>query len=257
MVHTDPVVLVPTAVFGLLVGSFLNVLIYRMPREKSVVFGRSSCPHCDATVRWFDNIPVVSYLTLRGRCRHCRTRISAVYPIVELLTALAAVVTVGYYGPSLKAAWIFAFVSILLVITLVDWQHQIIPDELSIGGIVLGWIGALVCLDMTFVDSLLGSLVGGGVVLVIALLYKAVRKVDGMGGGDVKLMGMIGAFVGWKLVFPVLFFASLFGSVYGVYLMARGRTSGKTAVAFGSFLAPSATLVFVFGAHLIDLYLGR
>lgn len=251
----DPLLAVVAGIFGLLFGSFLNVLIYRLPREKSVVFGRSACPNCNAQVRWFDNIPVVSYVVLAGRCRGCKHPIAKTYPIVELLTGVAAAAIFGYYGLTLKAAWVTVFVAMLLVITIIDWYHQIIPDELSIGGIVLGWIGALVCLDITFVDSLLGSLVGGGIILVIAMAYKAIRKVDGMGGGDVKLMAMIGAFLGWKLVFPVLFIASLFGSIWGVYLMIRGGT-GKSAVAFGSFLAPSATLVFVIGTWLLDLYLG-
>lgn len=248
-------ILGPAFVCGLLVGSFLNVLIYRLPRGASVVGGRSMCPGCKATIRWHDNVPVVSYVLLRGRCRSCRRRIAPTYPIVEVLSAVIAVLAVYRYGVSLVALWAYGFVATLLVITVIDWFHRIIPDILSLGGVVFGWVGAIVCLDISLIESFVGSVIGGGLLLGIALLYKAVRKIDGMGGGDVKLMAMIGAFLGWKMVFPVLFVASLFGSVYGIYLMARGGT-GKTAVAFGSFLAPSATLVFALGARLWQFYLG-
>jgi len=241
------------AFIGLLFGSFLNVLIHRLPQEKSVVGGRSKCPSCDTTIRWFDNLPVLSYLILAGRCRNCRKRISIVYPMVELISATIAAFCVFKYGVSLKAVWIYGFLASLLVITIIDWRHRIIPDELSIGGTVFGWIGAFVCLDITLIESFIGSMVGGGLLLGIALLYKVVRKIDGMGGGDVKLMAMIGAFLGWKMVFPVLFFASLFGSIYGIYLITRGGNN-KTAVAFGSFLAPSATVVLLVGARLWGSY---
>jgi leader peptidase (prepilin peptidase)/N-methyltransferase len=148
---------------------------------------------------------------------------------------------------------VFVFFSSLVVITFVDWSHRVIPDALSLGGMVFGWIGAAVCLDITLIDSLLGAVVGGGLLLVVALGYRAVRKIDGLGGGDIKLMAMIGAFLGWRMVFPVLILASLAGAIYGIYLMRRGATA-QTAVAFGSFLAPSAAVVYVFGARLWDVY---
>jgi leader peptidase (prepilin peptidase)/N-methyltransferase len=240
---------------GAAIGSFLNVVIYRLPLGQSIVRPGSHCPRCQKAISWYDNIPILSYAMLGGRCRSCRSRISPKYPAVELLTATAAAGIVWRYGPSLEAAWIFAFVATMIAITAIDWAHQIIPDPLSLGGVVLGWIGAAVCLDLGLVQSLIGSLVGAGVILVIAALYKAFRKVDGMGGGDVKLMAMIGAFLGWKMVFPVLFIAALFGSLYGVYLMRAGR-GGKTAVAFGSFLAPAACVMMFAGEKILDLYLG-
>jgi leader peptidase (prepilin peptidase)/N-methyltransferase len=241
--------------FGAVIGSFLNVVIYRLPLGRSIVRPGSSCPKCRAPVEWYDNIPVLSYVVLRGRCRRCRARISIRYPLVEFLSALAAAGIVWRYGPTLQAAWIYAFVAILLAITLIDWDHQIIPDPLSLGGVVLGWIGAAVCLDVGLLQSFVGSLVGAGVILAIAFVYKAIRRVDGMGGGDVKLMAMIGAFLGWKMVFPVLFVAALFGSLYGAWLMRSGGHA-KTAVAFGSFLSPAACLMMFAGQHLVDLYLG-
>ena len=253
---TDPATLVFAALFGMIIGSFLNVLIYRLPRQSSVVTGRSKCPHCSKQIRWFDNVPVLSYLLLAGRCRQCRKRISGLYPVVELVSAAAALLAVYSFGVTVKALWIYVFLAVLLVITVIDWHHRIIPDVLSIGGVLFGWVGSIVCLDIGLVESFIGSLVGGGLLLAIALFYRAVRKIDGMGGGDVKLMAMIGAFLGWQMVFPVLFIASLLGSVYGLFLMTRGGT-GKTAVAFGSFLAPSAIVVLLVGQRLWSLYLGH
>jgi leader peptidase (prepilin peptidase)/N-methyltransferase len=176
--------------------------------------------------------------------------------VVELLSALGATVAVWHFGPTLQAAWVYAFVAIMIAITFIDWEHQIIPDALSLGGTVLGWIGAWVCLDVSVVDSLLGAGLGAGVILAIAVAYKAARKVEGMGGGDVKLMAMIGAFLGWQLVLVVLFLAAFAGSVYGVWLMRRERGDGKTAVAFGAFLAPAACLMLFSGGRLLSLYLG-
>ncbi len=253
---SDPYPLTLSFVFGLLLGSFFNVVIYRLPRGESVVRDRSRCPQCKALIRWFDNIPLVSYVSLKGRCRQCSFSIPGRYPAVELLSALIAALVVYRYGLTLQGVWVYGFISTLLIVTFIDWSHQIIPDVLSLGGVVFGWVGAVVCLDLNLVESLIGSAVGGGLILGIALLYRSLRKVDGMGGGDVKLMAMIGAFLGWQMVFPVLFLASLVGSVYGVYLIRKGG-SGKTAVAFGSFLAPAATLIFVLGAQLWDLYMGR
>lgn len=245
----DPQALVVALAAGLLVGSFLNVLIFRLPRNESVVVGRSKCTKCRNQIRWYDNIPVFSYVILKGRCRRCGAPISPRYPIVELLSALIAVSLVAHYGLTLLSLWMYMFLAVLLVITLIDWSHRIIPDVLSLGGIVLGWVGAVVCLPVSFPDSLIGTFAGGGLLFGIAAAYKIIRKVEGMGGGDIKLMGMIGAFLGWQMVFPVLLIASFFGAAYGVYLLARGGTS-HTAVAFGSFLAPAAAIVLIFGAEL-------
>ena len=245
---------VPAFLFGLVIGSFLNVLVYRLPRGKSVVFGRSQCPACGKTIAWYDNIPVVSYALLRARCRHCRARISLRYPVVELLTGAGAGAAVWFLGASLEAVRVFVFFSALVVITLVDWSHRVIPDALSLGGTVFGLLAASVCPGVAFLDALAGAALGGGLLLAVALGYRAVRKVEGMGGGDVKLMAMIGAFLGWRMVFPVLILASFAGAVYGIYLMRRGATA-RTAVAFGSFLAPAAALVYLFGAGLWETYL--
>jgi leader peptidase (prepilin peptidase)/N-methyltransferase len=250
----DPLPIAIAFILGSMLGSFYNVLIYRLPRGLSIVFPRSACIKCKSPICWYDNIPVVSYIVLGGRCRRCGERFSFLYPVVEFLSAAAAVLVVWRYGVGYEALWVYLFISILLIITFIDWSHQIIPDVLSLGGVALGWIGSLFCLDVSMPESLLGSLFGAGLLWTIAVVYKVLRKVDGMGGGDVKLMAMIGAFLGWKMVVPVLFIASSFGTLYGLHLMRRGG-SGRTAVAFGSFLAPAAALVYAFGARLWALYL--
>jgi leader peptidase (prepilin peptidase)/N-methyltransferase len=252
--QTSSAVVAVAGLVGLVLGSFLNVVIYRVPLKQGVVGGRSRCPRCRKTVAARDNVPVVSWLLLRGRCRECNWRIPARYPIVELLSAVAAGAIVWRYGATLESLWLYAFVAVMIAVTFIDWDHQIIPDVLSLGGVVLGWAGAVVCLDIGLVESIVGAAAGAGVVLGIALLYRATRKADGMGGGDVKLMAMIGAFLGWKMVFPVLVVAALAGSVYGVYLVRREGGDGKTAVAFGSFLAPAACLMMFAGRPLVDLY---
>jgi len=242
--------------FGAVMGSFLNVVIYRLPLGKSVAAGRSRCPSCDAQIAWHDNIPLVSWVLLGGKCRRCRRGIPIRYPLVEALSATAAALIVHFKGVTLEAAWLYAFVAIMIAITFIDWAHQIIPDSLSLTGVALGWVGAVVCLDVGLVNSFVGSVAGAALVLAIAAAYKALRKVDGMGGGDVKLMAMIGAFLGWKMIFPVLFVAALFGSIYGLFLLRARSGTGQTAVAFGSFLAPAACLMLFAGDRLIALYLG-
>jgi leader peptidase (prepilin peptidase)/N-methyltransferase len=217
--------------FGLVVGSFINVLIYRLPRGKNFVSGRSKCPHCDHTIAWYDNVPLASWILLGGRCRSCRAKISMKYPLVEALTGTIAGLVVWHLGLTIEAAWAFLFFSILLVITFVDWSHRIIPDVLSLGGTALGVAGAFFRPGITPVESLLGALLGGGV-----------------------LLAMVGAFLGWRMVFPVLIIASFCGAAYGLYLMRRGA-SARTAVPFGSFLAPAAAVVYVFGTPLWDAYL--
>ncbi len=241
-------------IFGLLIGSFLNVLIYRLPAGESIIRPRSRCLECGRTIRWFDNVPILSYVFLGGRCRDCRSRISFVYPAVELMSGIFAAFSVWRYGPTLQALWVYVFLVILVAIACIDWRHQIIPDVLSLGGVILGVAGSFICLPIEPLESLVGAVVGAGILVVIALLYKAIRKIDGLGGGDIKLMAMIGAFLGWQMVFPVLFIASFLGSLYGLHLIRSGG-DGKTAVAFGSFLAPSAAVVFFFGKRFIDFYL--
>jgi leader peptidase (prepilin peptidase)/N-methyltransferase len=239
--------------FGLMLGSFLNVLIHRLPRDESPWGGRSRCPHCRRTVRWFENVPIISFLLLRGRCAGCQRRISWRYPLVELSTGSLALVCLLQYGATAVAATYFVFLATLLTIAWIDWEHMIIPDELSLGTLVLGWILAATVLPLGVLEALIGTLAGAGFIWVVAAAYKALRGVEGMGFGDVKLAGMIGAFLGPFHVLFTIFVAALLGSIYGIVVVARGGTR-QSMVAFGTFLAASAALSLFFGEALAFWY---
>jgi leader peptidase (prepilin peptidase)/N-methyltransferase len=241
------------ALLGLCLGSFLNVVIYRLPLGRSLARPGSACPACKAPIAPYDNIPLASWLMLRGRCRHCRARISGRYPAVESLGAvcllLAAAGSTGPAAAAVRGAVLLAMVAV----TLIDYDHRIIPDEISLGGIPLGLL-ACPLIGVSRLDSLIGAAAGAGGLLAIALLYSAVRKVEGMGGGDIKLAGMLGAFLGWQGVLMTLILGSLFGSVVGIALMASGKGSGKTALPFGTFLAPAGALILLVGPRIWAWY---
>lgn len=241
------------ALLGLMVGSFINVVIYRVPRRLSVVRPRSFCPGCRAKISWYENVPVVSYIALRGRCRGCGERIAIRYPLVEVAGASLALSAVYRFGPGVDAAFVYAFLMALTAITLIDWDFRIIPDGLSIPFIFVGIGWSLVNPHLTLVDSVLGAIAGGGSLYAIGALYKLARKTEGMGGGDVKLMAMIGAFLGVRLIIPVILVASFAGTLYAVSLLKSGK-GAKTAVAFGSFLAPAAAVCLFFGERLLAWY---
>lgn len=244
---------VPAALFGLAAGSFLNVVICRLPRGESVVRPRSRCPGCGSTLKWHENIPVLSYLLLGGRCRSCRCGISPRYPIVEILGGALAVVSVMEFGAGMEAVFAYAFLMALLAVTVIDWDHRIIPDSISLSFILIGIAWSFLSPSVTPAGSIAGAAAGGGGLWLIGEIYRRVRHDEGMGGGDVKLMAMIGAFLGVRMVLPVVLIASLFGSIYGIYLMRRGG-DGRTAVAFGSFLAPAAAICLLFGADILRWY---
>ncbi|MGD9224801.1 MAG: prepilin peptidase, partial [Desulfobacteraceae bacterium] len=215
---------------GMCIGSFLNVCIYRIPNGSSIVRPPSSCPVCNASIKWFDNIPVVSYILLRGRCRGCKTRISIRYPIVEMLTGLFAVITWMEFGLSLSALIYFFFITILLVITFIDIDHRIIPDIISLPCIPLGFALSFVLPSITWIDSLLGIALGGGSLLAIAWGYQLFRGKEGMGGGDIKLLAMIGAFLGWKGVLFTIMASSFTGTAVGIIMMIRAGGGMKMAL---------------------------
>jgi leader peptidase (prepilin peptidase)/N-methyltransferase len=192
-------------VTGMVVGSFLNVCICRLPRDESVVFPPSHCPQCDYLIRWYDNIPLLSYLLLRGRCRGCGTRISIQYPLVELLNGLLTLALFLRFGPTLAFLVLFLFCSALVVITFIDLEHQIIPDEISLPGIVIGFICSFFLPGHSWLNSLLGILLGGGSLLLVAYAYQWLTGKEGMGGGDIKLLAMMGAFLGWKSILFIVF----------------------------------------------------
>ena len=234
---TQPFVMLYIFVFGAAVGSFLNVVIYRLPREKSLVRPRSACPACGALIRWFDNIPVLSWLALRGRCRSCGAPISVRYPLVEVAAGAFAVLAVWRWGFSLTAAEVVVFAWISLVLGLIDLDFQILPDVLTYPSILLGltasWFGGYTW----WLDSVLGAVIGAALPTTVIVLYRLLRGVEGMGWGDVKYLAAIGSVVGLQGCVGVLVVAASLGAAVGIGLILSGRGSGKTALPFGTFLA--------------------
>ncbi len=251
----DPLILTVTALFGAIVGSFLNVVILRLPEPgASIVFPASHCPRCRHPLSWYENIPLLSYLFLRGRCGHCEVHISSQYPLVELLMAVLSSAVFFRFGLSLTAVGFFFFSAALLVIICIDIQHQIIPDVISLPGILLGFAFSFSNSITTWQDSLIGLLAGGGILYAIALLYFVLRKQDGMGGGDIKLLAMIGAFLGWQSLPFVIFASSLSGSIIGILTMVIQKKGGATRIPFGPFLSLAALLYMLFSNEIQNIY---
>ena len=242
-------------IFGAMIGSFLNVCIHRLPKEESIARPGSHCPKCKTPIRFYDNIPLLSYLLLRGKCRYCQASISIQYPIVEAITALSSFFLFITFGVSLSFIYYFSFVAALIVITVIDLYHQIIPDVISLPGVVIGLLGSLIIPQITFWSSLIGVLSGGGSLFLVATVYQWLFKREGMGGGDVKLLAMIGAFLGWKAVILTILLSSFIGSIIGITVMFIKEKDFKYAIPFGPFLALGAVISLFFGENLISWYL--
>ena len=242
-------------IIGAMVGSFLNVCICRLPKGESIITPRSHCPQCQTLIRFYDNIPLLSYLFLRGKCRSCRAPISIQYPIVEGVTALASLVLFLKFGLSWEYLVYFLFLSALIVITIIDLYHQIIPDGISLPGVGIGLLASLVLPHLTFLNSLTGVLLGGGSLFLVATLYQWLFKREGMGGGDVKLLAMVGAFLGWKAVILTILFSSFIGSITGIIFIAVKGKDFKTAIPFGPFLSLGAVLSLFCGEEIVRWYL--
>lgn len=240
--------LVAVALFGLVIGSFLNVVIARLPERRSLWRPGSACPACGGAIAWYDNVPVISYLALRARCRACGVAISPRYPAVELLTAAAFLGAFAAFGSSPRFVVAAALLACLIVIAAIDLQHQIIPDAITLPGIVAG---VLIGVGTgTWLDSLLGALVGGGVFLVIIVIHPG-----GMGGGDMKLGAMLGAFLGWKVLLFSLFVAVTGGGALAVVLLATGLRGRKDPIPFGPFLALGGATGLFWGERVVAWYL--
>jgi leader peptidase (prepilin peptidase) / N-methyltransferase len=243
-------------VFGAIIGSFLNVCIIRIPERRSIVRPPSHCPSCRRDIAWYDNVPILSWVVLRGRCRNCAQRISPLYPIVETLTGALAVALYLRLGPTIAFAGYFAFVAALIAITFIDLDHRIIPDVISLPGILAGLAVSFVSPLVTPLDALIGAVAGGGFLLAIAVGYEKLRGIEGMGGGDIKLLAMIGAFLGWQSLFVTVMVASIVGSLIGIVLMLRDRADSRLAIPFGPFLACGALVYLFFGDRILAFYFG-
>jgi leader peptidase (prepilin peptidase) / N-methyltransferase len=242
-------------ILGAVVGSFLNVCIWRIPQGLSIAFPPSSCPECGHSIRFYDNIPLFSYLILRGRCRACGGKISLRYPLVEGLTALMALLLFWKFGLTLKFLAAFIFVSALILITFIDIDHQIIPDVISLPGIPICFLLSVFLMKLPLLEAALGLLIGGGSLYLIAVLYELATKREGMGGGDIKLLAMMGAFLGWKSLLFILLVSSLVGAVVGIAVMLAKGGDMKYAVPFGPFLSIAATAYLFVGEYAVNLLL--
>ena len=240
---------------GACFGSFSNVLIYRLPRDLSIVGPRSFCPACRTTVHWYDNIPLASWLLLRGRCRHCGAAIPARYVLVEALGAGCALLALVWFGWTVAGLAAAVYLLLLLNVAIIDWQHMIIPHTLTVTGMVTGLLFAFFR-PPAVPEALLGLAVGGGAILAVSWGYRLLRGVVGMGGGDVMLMAMVGAYQGPWAVLAVIFGGALGGTLYAV-AVGRGRVTGAAKLPFGTFLAVAAAVVLLWGDALGRWYLSR
>jgi leader peptidase (prepilin peptidase)/N-methyltransferase len=242
------------ALFGALIGSFLNVCVHRLPRGASIVWPASACPHCRRELSWFENVPVISYALLGGRCRTCRTAISIRYPVIEALTAGLFAAAWWYYGPGPLLASRLIFGCALIVLFAIDLEHHLLPNVITLPGIAIGFMFSLVTLP-GWKDSLIGIVAGGGVLFLIAEGYYRIRHEEGLGMGDVKMLAMVGAFLGWQLTLLTLMLASFAGTIIGVGMIATGRGTMKYALPFGTFLAIGAAAAAGVGQRMLDWYL--
>ena len=266
------------ALLGLVIGSFLNVCIYRIPRGKSVVFPGSACPHCGTPLRFYDNVPVLSFILLRGKCRSCGKSISVQYPLVELLTGLAFYfcARTWEFGPPTYVNSLFLAIIIVLILT--DYHHRILPNRLTLPGTVAGILlssfqspevyGDVVSLNLAslfgfenapaalpWIGSILGALIGGGLLLVVGVAYEKLRKRQGLGMGDVKMMAMVGAFLGWRLALLTIFAGSLIGTIAGIFLMLFRHLNLQAKLAFGVFLGIASAMALFYGLSFLRWYL--
>lgn len=243
-------------ILGLLLGSFANVVIHRLPKGESVVRPRSRCPKCGKLIAAYDNIPVLSWLLLRGKCRACQAPISIRYPLVELVTGVLFAAIFLKHGMTWSTLEYLILAWGLVVVSCIDLDLMILPDVFTLPGIVIGLVGAAINPDRSFYSSLAGVLMGGGFLWAVAYLYLLVRKEEGMGGGDIKLLAWLGAVLGWPAVPFLVLVSSVVGSVVGLVLALRGRAGLKSVIPFGPYLALAAVLYLLGGDRLGMWYIG-
>ena len=238
-------------ILGLIIGSFLNVVIYRLPLKKSIIFPSSHCPNCETKLKYYDLIPVFSFIFSKGRCRYCEEKIPIQYPIVELLTGLLFLLAFLNYGLASEFIIFIILISSLIVVSFIDIKYQIIPNKITFSFISLGLLFSLIFDHISFINSLLGLVIPAGLLLLIAFIYK-----KGMGIGDVKLIGMIGVFIGWQYALISIFIGALLGSIYGIYMMLTDKMTRKTRIPFGPFISLGAVIMILYGNILINWYIG-
>ncbi len=241
---------------GMAWGSFLNVVIYRLPHGLSLALPPSHCPQCETRIKLYHNIPVLSWVLLRGKCRYCGAKIPATYLLVEVLTPLAFLALYLNFGLSLHFFISCLFSSGLIALTFIDLYHQILPDKITLPGLVLGLIYAFFRDDLTLRQALVGAVVGAGILLLVYGTYYLLRRKEGLGMGDVTLMLMVGAYLGWRGAVLTLILGSFLGALVGVYIIVVRRKDMQFALPFGTFLAPAAFVGLVWGERIITWYLG-
>lgn len=242
-------------IFGLMIGSFLNVCIYRIPRKESIVFPASHCPSCGKEIMFRDNIPILSYIILKGRCRFCSAKISIRYPIIEILTATFLLLLFLKYGATLDYLRFAFFVCVLIVISAIDIEHLVIPNRVIVPAIAVGILFSIIMGFKTLLESFIGIAVGGGLLLLIALIAPFFFKQESLGGGDIKLAIFMGIFLG-PFVLMAIFWGFCVGALVGLALMARKEKGLKDAITFGPFLSIGSVITLFFGNSIWAFYIG-
>jgi leader peptidase (prepilin peptidase)/N-methyltransferase len=251
----DPLLYIVPFVFGAAIGSFLNVCIYRIPSGESLIRPGSRCPKCKTPIAWHDNVPILSFIFLGGRCRHCNEKISFRYPLVEALSGIVCAILFSDYGISIEFFLYYIMSCALLVVSFIDLDHQIIPNCITYPGIAAGLLASVALPNRTPWESLFGAALGAGSLLLVAMAFRAIRGKEGMGMGDVKLLAMIGAFLGWKGVVFTLVLSSFLGSAIGIIaLKASGKDAGQP-IPYGPFLSLGALFFVLGGDRWLDWYL--
>ena len=240
---------------GAVFGSFLNVLIYRVPRGMSVISPPSTCPSCQTRIQPYDNVPILGWLLLGGKCRGCRAHISIRYPAVEALTAAVFLALTLRYGLTLELMPALYFAGAMIAVTFIDWDVRIIPDRITLTGVPLGIASSWIRPELGWLDAVIGAAAGFAFLYVVAEGYYRLTGRDGLGGGDIKLAAMLGAFLGWQGVLLTVFLSSFAGTIVAVALMASGKGGRFTALPFGTFLGSVSAVVYVYGAAVINAYL--
>ncbi len=243
-------------ILGLTVGSFSNVCINRIPKNESIIYPASHCPKCRSNILAKDNIPLLSFILLKGRCRNCKSKISIQYPVVEFLTGLIYLIIYLIYGFSVQSLIYIILSSALIIIAFIDLNQQIVPDVISLPGIVICFIISFFVPYISFINSAWGVLVGGGIILVIGLTGTVIFKKEAMGGGDVKLAAMIGTFLGWRYIIISLFLGFFLGAIAGIILIMSKNKSREDVVPFGPFIVLGSFITLLWGEKIISWYTG-